>query len=129
MSSISASDLDRWREFVALVRRRLEMYTVGGSLLEVSALLVGFDNGLGPGVLGGFQEWMSSRHPDHPEYAFVGLAFEESGGKHLPDVSIETLGLEESQVAAAKLLDLMDEYLTRTGSQTRDSSPGQVQQP
>jgi hypothetical protein len=114
-SAVSASSeedvIERWREFVDIVRRKLGMYTVGGSLLEVAALLVGFDNGIGPKVLGGFQNWMSGRHPEHPEYAFVGLTFEEAFGRHQHDVHLEALAPEDSQVAAAKLLNLIDEYL------------------
>ena len=112
MRLTSDSDLiARWQEFIELVGRRRRMYTLGGSLAEVSALLTGFDNGIGPSVLSDFQEWMSDRHPEQPQLVFEALVLHEVTGDHATRLHVKDLSETENDLAVDKLLALFTLYL------------------
>ena len=98
-----------WSAFVGLVRRRIRMYTLTGGLAEVAALFVGFDNGIGPGILGAFQEWMSARHDGHSEFVFLVLVVHELTGDH--ESWTFPLPSKVDADAALLLLDLLDQFL------------------
>jgi hypothetical protein len=88
------------------------MYTYSGSLLEVAALLIGFDNGIGePSVLHAFQAWMSQRHPERGEMSFPILVLHEVMDDHGTKLDPRTLTADQDRLAAAKLLDLMHQFL------------------
>ena len=102
---------DRWRAFITRAFRLRGMYTETGSLLEMSALLVGFDNGIGrPLVLPEFQEWMSARHPERAELVFTALVVHEAFNTH-DGPAVPTLTAEEDETAADVLAELFIAFL------------------
>lgn len=102
---------DRWRAFITRAFRLRRMYTETGSLREMSALLIGFDNGIGrPLVLHEFQEWMSARHPERPELVFTALVVHEAFNTH-DDHAMPTLTAEEDEIAVDVLAQLFIAFL------------------
>ena len=102
---------DRWRAFVTRSFRLRRMYTETGSLVEMSALLAGFDNGIGrPLVLKQFQEWMSARHPERPELVFTALVVHEAFNTH-DGPAVPTLTAKENETAVDVLAELFIAFL------------------
>jgi hypothetical protein len=111
-SSASSTNKPGWTEFVVRARRLTRMYTYSGSLLEVAALLIGFDNGIGePSVLDAFQGWMSQRHPERGEMGFPILVLHEITDDHDTKLDPRNLTPDQNRTAAATLLDLMHQFL------------------
>jgi hypothetical protein len=114
---------DRWRAFITRAFRLRRMYTATGSLEEMSALLVGFENGIGgSGVLDAFQKWMSARHAENPSLAFSTLVVHEAFNTHGADGVVErhrrgladakdTLTPEENRIAVDLLAELLIAFL------------------
>ena len=102
---------DRWRAFIARAFKLRRMYTATGSLREMTALLVGFENGIGrPLVLDEFQKWMSARHPESPSLVFATLVVHEAFNTHGSDAE-RTLTPEEDGIAAGVLAELLIAFL------------------
>jgi hypothetical protein len=120
MASTSDSDRDRlWLDFLDSVEHRAGMYTATATLGEISALLVGFDNGVGQGIVHEFQEWMSDRHPEMPYLVFWHLILHESTGDHETNRLIQSLSEDENQEAVATLFTLLKRFIGE-----RQASPG-----
>ena len=102
---------ERWRAFITRAFRLRGMYTLTGSLHEMFALLVGFDNGMGrPLVLHEFQEWMSARHPERPELVFTALVVHEAFDTH-DELAVPTLTAEQDEIAVDTLAELFVAFL------------------
>jgi hypothetical protein len=105
---------DRWRAFVERAFRLRRMYTISGSLLEMSALLVGFDNGIGrPLVLDEFQEWIAARHSGHAQLAYPALVIHEALDDHEAELSTPRSADEDEaivDVLAALFMEFLDSH-------------------
>lgn len=117
---------DRWRAFIERAFKLRRMYTTSGSLLEVSALLVGFDNGIGrPLVLSEFHEWMAARHPGHAELAFDALVLHEALNDHGSHSKLLTpLSSDENDAAVDQLAALFIAFLDSRSKPTIESTSG-----
>jgi len=88
-------------------------YLLAETFPELCAILVGFDIGLGGGILDEFQNWMAARHPDHPEHSFSFLAVYEALPDRLPVARPPNLNQSDSDLAIAKLFELLAVFLAR----------------
>ena len=114
---------DRWRAFVTRAFKRRGMYTATSSFVEMTALLVGFDNGVGqPMVLGDFQRWMTERHQEGRGPAFFELVLHEAFNDHEAAVRRRTLSDEENRVAVDKLAELFLAFLDSREGTTQSTS-------
>ena len=120
------SDLDRrWLDFLGSVEHRAGMYTATASLGEISALLVGFDNGVGRGIVHEFQEWMSDRHPEMPNLAFWVLVLHEAAGNHeATSLFGQSLSNDENQVAVGTLFTLLKRFIGERHASAGDGGRG-----
>jgi hypothetical protein len=88
------------------------MFTASSSFVEMTALLVGFDAGIGqPRVLNAFQRWMSERHPERPELAFFELVVHEAMNDHEIGLGRRTLSDEENRTYVDTLAELFLAFL------------------
>lgn len=83
---------------------------------EACALLVGFDLAGNADFLRGFQQWISARHPERPELAFMGQVLREVfplGESYRSPFEFST---EEHGLAVGRLADDLEEYLNELES-------------
>jgi len=94
-------------DFVNAARKMIRGFTWHGTFPEACALVVGYAEGLGTGMLREFQEWIGARY-GRPELAFWChiLAAEVPNA----DPSGRGMSEEENQLAIDALFQLLDEF-------------------
>jgi len=108
------SELDHARTFFEQVRKRPKGFTPQGRFTELCALVIGYDCGVGRGLLNGFQEWLGSRR-GRPELAFWFHVWAATVADRPIRADLH-LSTDEDAAATAQLFDWIEEYLNDASS-------------
>jgi len=107
------------REFLAAARKHIRAFTWYGTYPEACALVMGYDNGLGPGsFVPGFQQWLTSRQGSAPEVVFWVHVLREALPNR-PGLDGSNLSKEDHSLAVDKLFELLLEYVDEAGLDAR----------